>query len=153
MNEGHPYWTKELDLQRAKQRRLLRTVPEDFLNLLVKGLPDGTVKDDDKGIAEAELRRLADLECESLAGFFERYDGMEAAQSLQQLFTAVRAPLTIPRSDLFTDLRRSVESRTRADTSINMEKNEHEALIRFISLLVWADDVADDYTDKRIRRD
>jgi hypothetical protein len=66
MREGHPYLTEILDQQRARQRRVLRSIPSALLNSEVRRVKP--VEEVDRGIAETELRRLADVE---LAGLEE----------------------------------------------------------------------------------
>jgi hypothetical protein len=150
MKDGHPYWTEDFDERRAEQRRRLRSVPAEFLWRSVGKIH---LVDDDRALAEVEMRRLADEEMGSLLPFFTHWEGREGLRVLKEAL-AEAEPLTPPPHGPFFEIRQKVETDPRLRDQTSMTNEKVNSLIRFVAFLTWADDLADDgYTDGRVSRE
>jgi hypothetical protein len=147
---GHPFFTEQLDRQRQAQRLILAGIPErtleavgvDRANAVV---PEGT------GRVETTLRRLA----ESLIADIPRKVLESLALPMEK--EALRAWAREVEWPGWADgVVRMISAEAQAspdDESYIAQLTERhgDALARLAALLVWADDVAGDYVDPRIK--
>ncbi len=138
MIPGHPFFTEQLDRQREEQRLILAGIQERTLEAVgidrAKAvLPEST------GRVETTLRRLAGslvaalptrvLEVVALSVDWSRWP--------DQVVNVVA-----------DEARSSSDDESYVDQLV---KRHDDALRRLAALLVWADDLAGDYVDPRIR--
>ena len=155
MEPGTPFRTKALDEQRSEQRRALRMVPEW---LFEKYAPQRSVSDSfsSAGLLETELRREADRLRQGLGDLPERMEQETQAEVVIDFLRSsdVRARIgtgTAPTrlfSQRITELG-DVLSGVAVHTE--PERANAVALMSYVHVLVWADDVAGDgYSDPRL---
>ncbi|MGK2950142.1 MAG: hypothetical protein ACSLFP_16345 [Acidimicrobiales bacterium] len=152
--DGHPWLTEELDLQRAEQRRWLAGLPD--APMMSATVPEVAVVDVDPSFLERLLRSEASAVVNGLEASGVSYSDTEAAAAaVLAEWASKTADLLGRRFDVGT-----VESGLAAldDQSKKLRK---AALARIteedwarhlyaVYLLVWADDLAADYTDSRV---
>jgi hypothetical protein len=147
---GHPFFTEQLDRQREGQRLILAGIPERVLE--AAGIPRAkAVLPEATGRVETTLRRLA-------------------GSLIAALPTKVLEDLSLPvEKHALLAWKRDVdwsrwpnrvvemvsdEARTSPDDAALVDQlttRHDEALIRLSALLVFADDLAGDYVDPRIK--
>jgi hypothetical protein len=153
MKHGDPFLTKELDLQRAGQRKTLRLIPEPLIpGYVVQAI---RIPDDlDRGFAETVLRDRADVELETLGTALVTITGSEEAETLRTLLERFnRYPFQ--GQDPFREVRNETNRLAQPRSLPNWPGGNDAdwALVRLVHLLTWADDIADDgYSDKRVPR-
>lgn len=150
MIPGHPFFTEQLDRQRAEQRLVLAGIQEPTLEAV--GVDKAkTIHPESTGMVETTLRRLA---------------GSLIAALPARVLEVVALPVE---KQALGEWAREVDWSGWPDQVVNMVADEarissddesyvdqlvkrhDEALRRLAVLLVWADDVADDYVDPRVR--
>jgi hypothetical protein len=147
---GHPFFTEHLDRQRAEQRLILAGMPERVLE--AAGIPGAeTVPPEATGRVETILRRLA-------------------GSLIRAIPTKVLQDLSVPvEKRVLLAWARDVDSSQWPNQVVEMVSEEahtspddegivdqlitrhDKALIPLAALLVWADDLAGDYADPRIK--
>jgi hypothetical protein len=147
---GHPFFTERLDRQREEQRLILAGIPERMLQAVgIDGakavLPDAT------GRVETTVRRLAG----SLsAAVPQRVLEVVALHVEKQALEAWTSEVDWSGWPNQVVKMAADEARTSSDDKSYVDqlmKRHDDALGRLAALLVWADDLADDYVDPRIR--
>jgi len=147
---GHPFFTERLDRQREEQRLILAGIPERMLQAVgIDGakavLPDPT------GRVETTVRRLAG----SLsAAVPQRVLEVVALHVEKQALEAWASEVDWSGWPNQVVKLAADEARTSSDDKSYVDqlmKRHDDALGRLAALLVWADDLADDYVDPRIR--
>jgi hypothetical protein len=147
---GHPFFTEQLDRQREFQRLILAGIQERTLETV--GVAGATaLRPDPTGRVETTLRRLAS----SLIAAIPRKVLEEVALAVekQALLAWVREVDWSSWPDQVVEMVAD-EARTSSDDDsyVNQLLTRHdEALARLAVLLVWADDLAGDYVDPRIK--
>ncbi|MBV8980883.1 MAG: hypothetical protein JO086_08280 [Acidimicrobiia bacterium] len=152
MEDGHPFLTKELDALRQQQRRVLRTVPEWVIDrVAIPYEPVESSSAGDRAYAELELRKLAQdaiVEQQELLASFDRgtTDEMLAAAISNLIQKAPRGLF-----DALQPLSDDAYDRRKASAVRNMEGDQTAPLTRLLALLIWADALAGDYRDPRLK--
>lgn len=156
MRPGDPFATKEIDKQRARQRRALRLIEEWIVEQVAAGSALDLSGHSEPGLLETELRALADKELEAID-----------ADLLGRMARAETADVVLPLLSDYDGLTWSrhpnefrPELQPLRDTYYQQTKNRvgelperSDELIRAVVLLIWADALADDgYVDPRVRR-
>ena len=159
MKPGHPFETEALDKLRSQQRRALRMVSdwlfEDFAPT------EGVSADSPEvvGLLEHELRTEAEKTHkeldEGLLSRMEDHTRMEVLLGfLSQHDTAVKIETQSRAMPSHVFRNRVAELREHASGIAiyeHPERHETALLARYVRLLVWADDLADDgYRDPRL---
>lgn len=151
MIEGHPWATAGLDEARARQRRELRDVDDHVLRTLDRLDVGSAVSNADRFMLEAYLRRLADASKDARSGLGDEGRALShvAAEFFQKV--ALDAPVRGADEMFAADHATAVEHRA-AVGSVRDELSGAElvAAKRALYLLVWADQLAGDYSDPRI---
>jgi hypothetical protein len=147
---GHPYFTEQLDRQRAEQRLILAGIQERTLEAV--GIDRATtVLPESTGRVETTLRRLAGS---LLAALPARVLEVVALPVEKQALAAwAREVDWTGWPDRVVEMVTN-EARTSSDDESYVDqlvKRHDDALGRLAALLVWADDVAGDYVDPRIK--
>jgi hypothetical protein len=148
---GDPFRTPEFDELRALQRRQLRYVPVSLLEryqldaLPGAGEPDGFDEDVVRDLADQEARNLVELfenfeihaRVERQAAFLYERSGSEAGiDDFQATLVDLATLLAATQTSLFT---------------ASIDDDRAARLERFVKLVIWADELADDgYVDDRL---
>jgi hypothetical protein len=147
---GHPFFTEQLDRQRENQRLILAGIQERTLETV--GIARTTaVPPDSTGRVETTLRRLA----ESLIAAIPTRVLQELALAVEK--QALLAWVGEVDSSSWPDQAVEVvgdEARTSSDDDAYVDQlrtRRDEALARLAVRLAWADDLAGDYIDPRIK--
>jgi hypothetical protein len=147
---GHPFFTEQLDRQRAEQRRILAGIQEPTLEAVGTDRAT-TVLPESTGRVETTLRRLAGS---LLAALPARVLEVVALPVEKQALGAwARKVDWSGWPDQVVEMVAD-EARTSPDDESYVDqlvKRHDNALGRLAALLVWADDVAGDYVDPRIK--
>jgi hypothetical protein len=147
---GHPFFTERLDREREEQRLILAEIPEQTLEAVgidraKKVLPEPT------GRVETTVRRLAGSLIAALpAKVLEVVALLVEKQALGAWANEVDWsgwPNHVVKM-VADEARTSSDDKSYVD---QLMKRHDDALGRLAALLVWADDLADDYVDPRIR--
>lgn len=159
MKAGDPFETKDLDELRARQRRSLRMVPDWLFNIYAPSDGPSAVPPDVIALLESELRSEAEnarkeldddlltrmeehTRKEMLVDFMSRHD---TAVRLESAFRAMPSRIFGVR---VTELRAEF---SRVAIHEGPEPEAAASLARYVRLLAWADDLADDgYRDPRL---
>jgi hypothetical protein len=150
MEPGHPFFTKYLDKQRARQRRLLALVPDSWMFEARKTFDSGSqVTEDQLGFPESVLREQADKEIEALgSGLADAFQNVASRNELRNFVVERKQPMS-ELAKWFGDILEQVEM---SPPRVNEQQDEDVPLIRLICLLVWADRLAGDgYMDSRLK--
>lgn len=144
MIDGHPWLTKDLDEDRAKQRRWLRDVPDWLIRNVAGDFDPATgVADVDRPMVEAYFRHVANQD-----------DGLQAALAPAGRAAAEVVSTVLRRadSDPFDEMSHVAHEVAR-DCAV-LEKTAEDLgrsrIERWLYLMVWADRLAGDYTDPRL---
>jgi hypothetical protein len=159
MQDGHPFDTVDRDEIRARQRRQLRLIEYWMLLDALEGVTWApSVVDEDRDLVELELRRVADkyssIVSEKDPELYTRMAcGVEGRALSDLLLSAREASMRIPPQSepLDEDFREAEMARQQSVRTIEPEVGG--PLRELIVALVWADAVAGDYRDPRVRAD
>ncbi len=155
MKPGFAFLTKDLDRKRAEQREQLRKCHDWWLrDLAISEFlpPDNEV---DRAYLEVELRRLADEERTELSPLLEEMEVAESAflvgKFLQKNEVSTKG-MSRQAGDPFGDRASELTTiyRTKSIGQLEEGDDRGNSLLRWIVLLLWADELADDgYRDPR----
>jgi hypothetical protein len=149
---GHPFLTPELDELRSLQRRQLRDVPMSLLERYhLADLPAAGSVD---AFTETALRLLADQEARNMVELLESFE-LHAIVECQLSFLSARDEAGDGRTEDFAiamvDLASRLAASQTALFSASADEDRAARLERFVKLLLWADQLADDgYVDPRV---
>jgi hypothetical protein len=146
---GHPFFTEWLDREREEQRLILAGIPEQTLEAVgidraKPVLPERT------GRVETTVRRLAGS---LIAAVPARVLEVVALSVERQALGAWASEVDWSGWPDHVVKMVADEARTSSDDKSYVDqlvKRHDDALGRLAALLVWADDLADDYVDPRI---
>jgi len=144
--DGHPYFTKALDETRSRQRQLLRGIPDWIVERVP--LPRGEPTFADDGLVETELRKIADRGIAELEDALPRFAEHVRVEGLVE-FLQTRELTEY--AEAVNSLANEILERRREAYVGEHSKDEYRALVRTITPLVWADDLAGDYVDSRVK--
>jgi hypothetical protein len=150
MESGHPFFTKKLDKQRARQRRWLAAIPDSEIHVGARELLTlRDVQPDALGLRETTLREKADEEAKRLPdGLLQQFEAVSRDNERRAFFLENRSEFG-KLNDWF-DEEMGVEHRI---TEREKAKGEGKTLGRLIALLVWADRLAiDSHSDSRFNQ-
>jgi hypothetical protein len=147
--EGHPYYTKELDRIREEQRVILASLPDEIFVSTNIAYMEAVRAKDPSGAVETTLRRLAQSSIDQApVELLERSARRNRKRALRDwarhvdqgggVLDLVRDEAQVPEDE---------ESGVRQLAQAN-----YDVLARVAMLLVWADDLAGDYVDARVRQ-
>ena len=147
---GHPFFTEQLDRQREEQRLILAGIQERTLEAV--GIDRAkTVLPEPTGRVETTVRRLAGSVIAALPARVLQVVALSVEkQALGAWVNEVdwsRWPDHVVEM-VADEARSSSDDKSYVD---QLTKRHDDALGRLAALLVWADDLADDYVDARIR--
>jgi hypothetical protein len=147
---GHPFFTERLDREREEQRLILAGIPEQTLEAV--GIDRAkTVLPEPTGRVETTARRLAGS---VIAALPARVLEVVALSVEKQALGAWAREVNWSGWPNHVVKMVADEARTSSDDKSYVDqlmKRHDDALGRLAALLVWADDLADDYVDSRIR--
>jgi hypothetical protein len=151
---GHPFDTKARDDLRSRQRRFLRTIPDDTLREALKperfdDLVDEAIRDE----AEEAFRAKADEMITALPdGLAFQLERKRRATALRRQFE-LRITSLVPSLDP-PDIMNPIVQEAQKDSfgDVVIENAELLSLAQIAILLVWADLLEGEYTDSRIVR-
>ena len=150
MISGHPFFTEQLDRQRQAQRLILARLPGRTLEAI--GVHSAhAVLPEQTGRVETTLRRLADS---LIAGIpMKVLESLASPVEKETLLAWAREVDWSGWTDQVVDV---ISDETQAlpdeESYVDQLVTRHgHALARLTALLVWADDVAGDYLDPRIK--
>jgi hypothetical protein len=147
---GHPFFTERLDREREEQRLILAAIPERTLEAV--GLDRAkTVVPEPTGRVETTVRRLAGS---LIAALPARVLEVVAMFVEKQALGAWASEVDWPGWPNHVVRMVADEARTSSDDRSYVDqlvKRHDDALGQLAALLVWADDLAGDYVDPRIR--
>ena len=150
MIPGHPFFTEQLDRQRVYQRLILAGIQERTLE--TGGIARATaVRPDPTGRVETTLRRLASSLIAAIPT--KVLEELAVAVEKQVLLAWVREVDWSSWPDQVVEMVAD-EARTSSDDDAYVDQlltRHDEALARLAVLLAWADDLAGDYVDPRIK--
>ncbi len=156
MKPGHPFETKGLDELRSQQRRALRLVPDWYVELYAPKQPVERPSGD-TGLLENEVRACANevqKELTDLPGHWEKRVPQEVLFKFLQdngteIVLSQRGRVA---AYVFTDIVESMRRPVQEARVVGEPTAEVAApLMRYLHLLAWADDLADDgYRDPRL---
>lgn len=156
MKPGHPFETKARDELRAQQRLALRLVPDWLVELYAPTRPVGRPSGD-TGLLENELRALADDVEAELNDLPQRWEERVRQEVLFKFLQDNGTEIVLSQRGRITAyvFNHIIESMRRPvhDAEMVGEPAAEVAapLMRYLHLLVWADDLADDgYRDPRL---
>jgi hypothetical protein len=147
---GHPFFTERLDREREEQRLILAGIPEQTLQAV--GIDRAnTVLPEPTGRVETTVRRLAGSVIAALPARVLEVVAMSVEKQALGAWAVEVDWSGWPNHvvKLVAD-----EARTSSDDKSYVDqlmKRHDDALGRLAVLLVWADELADDYVDSRIR--
>jgi hypothetical protein len=156
MIDGHPFETRSLDEQRARQRLMLRMIPDWIMTRLAPSEATANAEQvgPDRAYVETLLRARADAIAETLADFdlLAPFAAQEATARLAQFFAheaeTLSADQRMPREQLVDA---AFDARKAAGTPKTDIGPWRADLGGLIILLVWADAMASDgYSDPRV---
>jgi hypothetical protein len=143
---GHPYRNDTLSETRAEQRRVLRSIPDWIVDNVRLSAPAPRLGDPDDALVERELRRLADRELEQLDGWLDVWREHTESEVVQRWFA--RAEVGAALEEIAGIVRDEHETARVADYPPGL----FPVILRVVGLLAWADELAADYADPRLRR-
>jgi hypothetical protein len=143
---GHPYRTETLVETRAEQRRVLRSIPDWIVDNVRLSAPPPRLGDPDDTLVERELRRLADRELEHLDGWLDAWREHTESEVVQRWFAGAEVGAAL--EEIAGVVRDELESARVADYPPGL----FPVILRVVGLLAWADELAADYADPRLRR-
>ena len=136
---GDPFATTELDEQRRRQRRHLRTLDRSIIDLAAADelprIPDGV----DAAWLEVELRRVADLEMLHLEELFRR---CEEAAAKNMVARFVRENLDGDPGSALESLADGLTAEAARGWLDGISPRERVAVRRYLQLALWADAVS-----------
>jgi hypothetical protein len=149
LRRGQPFMTRDLMDKRRLQREELRLVADDDLRRAVEDMgapPKDPLPVEDRALIESELRDYADsLRNEGgLARILERRAPWRQAEVLGRWANGIQAQSNTPLAQVrhyFTDQQRIAEQ-TAAQHSEANDRDDDEALLKYIVALVLADEAA-----------
>jgi hypothetical protein len=147
---GHPFFTERLDREREEQRLILAGIPEQMLEAV--GIDRAkAVLPEPTGRVETTVRRLAGS---LIAALPARVLEVVALPVEKQALGSWASEVDWSGWPNHVVKMVADEARTSSDDKSYVDqlmKRHDDALGRLAALLVWADDLADDYVDPRIR--
>jgi hypothetical protein len=147
---GHPFFTARLDREREAQRLILAGIPEQTLEAV--GIDKAkTVLPERTGRVETTVRRLAGS---LIAALPARVLEVVALSVEKQVLGAWASEVDWSGWPDHVVKMVADEARVSSDDESYVDqlmKRHDDGLGRLAALLVWADDLADDYVDPRIR--
>jgi hypothetical protein len=143
---GHPYRTDALVATRARQRRVLRCLPDWIVDNIHLSAPAPRPGDPDDALVERELRRLADVELHELEGWLGTWQRHTETELVQRWFE--RAEIGAALDDVASAVRETHD----AARAVDYPPGLFPVILRVVALLAWADELAADYADPRLRR-
>lgn len=150
MIPGHPFFTERLDREREEQRLILTGIPEQMLEAV--GIDRAkAVLPEPTGRVETTVRRLAGS---LIAALPARVLEVVALPVEKQALGSWASEVDWSGWPNHVVKMVADEARTSSDDKSYVDqlmKRHDDALGRLAALLVWADDLADDYVDPRIR--
>jgi hypothetical protein len=146
VSEGHPYRTDALVQTRAEQRRLLRSIPDWIVDNVRLSPPAPRLGDPDDALVERELRRLATRELEQLDGWLDAWQAHAEAELVRRWFERVEIGAALE------DVAGAVREADEAARVVDYPPGLFPVVLRVVALLAWADELAADYADPRLRR-
>ena len=136
---GDPFATPELDERRRRQRRHLRTLDRNIVDLAamdeLPAVEDGV----DRAWLEMELRRLADLEMIHLEELFRR---AEEARGKSMVATFLRRNAGTDPDGAFESLADDLTAESARGWLDGIGRRERVAVRRYVQLALWADALA-----------
>jgi hypothetical protein len=147
---GHPFFTERLDREREEQRLILAGIPEETLEAVGIDRPK-TVLPEPTGRVETTVRRLAGS---LIAALPPRVLGVVALAVEKQDLGAWTSEVDWSGWPNHVVKMVADEAHTSSDDKSYVDqltKRHDDALGRLAALLIWADDLAGDYADPRIR--
>lgn len=149
MKTGHPVFTEEFDQLRSRQRRLLASLPDEWIWLGRRILKTQQVGEDDPaGLFELVLRQQADKEFAKLP---EEVPGRVEdvfVQNTIERFVSDRLEVI----DLYESFKEEINLGRAAAPKLDKDKGEELIVIRLICFLAWADELAGGYKDSRLSK-
>jgi hypothetical protein len=144
MIDGHPFLTEELDRRRSDHRRILRAVPNELLNNLTIPLPDMPTNRTNRALAESALRHSV-IPARLVGHPDDRFSTHTMTEAIKGLFGKGTA------DPILVGLHQRA---SKAADDARIQSNEFQpdpaAIVELVTLLVWADDLANDgYVDPR----
>jgi hypothetical protein len=149
---GHPFFTEQLDRQRAEQRLVLAGIPDRTLEAVGANRAD-PAPPEPTGRVETTLRRLAGPLIEAMPE--KVLEDLALPVEKQALLTWAQEEVDWSRwPNQVADMVGDAASTSRDDAAVaaQLVERHDEQLTRIAALLVLADDLADDYVDPRIKR-
>jgi len=147
---GHPFFTEQLDRQRQAQRLILAGIPGRTLEAV--GVHRGhAVLPEQTGRVETTLRRLADS---LIAGIpMKVLESLAPPVETEALLAWAREVDWSGWADQVVEvISDEAQASSDKESYVDQLATRHgDALARLAALLVWADDVAGDYVDPRIK--
>jgi hypothetical protein len=148
MIPGHPFLTEELDNHRAKQRAILSSLPLAALERMVPHPLSAELLPTLHERTESALREIAVRYVE------EAHQLVADAHLVAVADAALAAVDATPAAgaDDLNELRQQLEHHRVFPKVVELHYNDEvlSALRVLVPLLVWADEIAADYTDPRI---
>jgi hypothetical protein len=141
---GHPYLTDELDAKRAEQRRALRSIPSWIVDTTRISRPGPPLGGTDAALVEIELRRLADQDLEPLRSWVTVWQGHTESEAIE--WWIGQAELNAALEDVARQVRADHEAKRAAEYPPGL----YSRILRVVTLLAWADELAGDYADPRL---
>ena len=144
MQPGHPYLTDELDAKRADQRRVLRCSPCWIVDTTRISRPGPGLGGTDAALVEIELRRLADQELEPLRSWVTVWRGHTETEAIEWWISQAESNAALE------DVIRQVKADHEAKRAAEYPPGLYSRILRVVTLLAWADELAGDYADPRL---
>jgi hypothetical protein len=148
MIPGHPFLTKELDELRAKQRNILSTLPMTALEKMVPRPLGPELLPTLHERTESALREIAIRYAD------EAHQLIADAHLVAVADAALAALDATPAAgaDDLNELHQQLEHHRAFTKVVDLHYNDEvlDALRLLVPLLVWADEIAGDYSDPRV---
>jgi hypothetical protein len=156
LKAGDPFETKDLDELRTRQRHTLRLIPDVLLeNYAPKTPVQATSRD--TGMLERELRAMADaLQGEELTDLPERWGDRTRSAVVFEFMDRAAGQVTLQypgrvQKHVFSDTVESMRRQVEDSVTTELAAEVASVVMRFLHLLVWADNLAaDGYRDPRL---
>lgn len=140
----------ELLASRARQRRVLDDLPAFAIEQYRPPLSQGGIPSSAPFVAESELRKLADEQAGSLHDLLAGFAEAAAGNALWEVLHHESSQKDFDFHIFQLQLERAADRRARAHVGNIVDEDEGTALRRLIAYLVWADELAGDYQDRRL---
>lgn len=144
MQPGHPFLTDELAAKRADQRRVLRFIPSWIVDTTRISRPGPRLTGTDAAMIETELRRLADQELEPLVSWVTVWRAHTQSEAIEWWLDQAEINAALE------DVERQVHADHEANRAAEYPPGLYSRILRVVTLLAWADELAGDYADPRI---